>query len=171
MVAVLNTVGFRLADAPFHLGLGAASLVFLVYPLGSLSSVVSGRLADRLRPARRAAGRLRRRRRGRAAHPARLAARWSCSALGAAHRSASSPSTASRAAGSRPAPTPAASSTGQAASLYLFTYYVGSSVFGSLAGSAYDVTGWSGVVVLAVTLLLISAGCAHALRRTPALPC
>ena len=40
LVAVFNTLGFRLSDAPFHLGPGrAASLVFLVYPVGSLSSV------------------------------------------------------------------------------------------------------------------------------------
>ena len=32
LVAVFNTLGFRLSGAPFHLGLGAASLVFLVYP-------------------------------------------------------------------------------------------------------------------------------------------
>lgn len=33
-------------------------------------------------------------------------------------------------------------STGQAASLYLFTYYLGSSVFGSLGGRAWTVAGW-----------------------------
>jgi MFS transporter, YNFM family, putative membrane transport protein len=46
-VAVYNALGFRLTAAPFSLGLGAAGLVFLVYPVGSLSSVVAGRLADR----------------------------------------------------------------------------------------------------------------------------
>ena len=42
LVAVFNTLGFRLEAAPFHLGIGAASLVFLVYPLGTVSSAVSG---------------------------------------------------------------------------------------------------------------------------------
>ena len=39
---------------------------------------------------------------------------------------------------------------GQAASLYLFAYYLGSSVFGSLTGRAWTVGAWPGVVVLAV---------------------
>jgi hypothetical protein len=38
---------------------------------------------------------------------------------------------------------------GQAASLYSFWYYVGSSVGGTLAGRAWSDDGWSGVVVLA----------------------
>ena len=45
LIAVFNTLGFRLQGAPFHLGLGVASLVLLVYPLGSVSSAVFGRLA------------------------------------------------------------------------------------------------------------------------------
>ena len=45
---VFNTLGFRVAGAPFHLGLGAASLLFLVYPVGSLASTVAGRLSDRV---------------------------------------------------------------------------------------------------------------------------
>ena len=44
--------------------------------------------------------------------------------------------------------------TGQAASLYLFTYYLGSSVFGSLAGPAWTRAAWPGVVALAPVLLL-----------------
>ena len=46
-VAVYNALGFRLTSAPFDLGLGAAGLVFLVYPVGTLGSMVAGRLADR----------------------------------------------------------------------------------------------------------------------------
>ncbi len=46
-VAVYNALGFRLASAPFDLGPGAAGLVFLVYPIGTVSSTVAGRLADR----------------------------------------------------------------------------------------------------------------------------
>ena len=38
---------------------------------------------------------------------------------------------------------------GQAASLYSFWYYAGSSVGGTLAGRAWDGAGWPGVVVLA----------------------
>src|SRR3954447_2667064 len=46
-VAVFNALGFRLTSAPFDLGLGAAGLIFLVYPVGTLGSMLSGRLADR----------------------------------------------------------------------------------------------------------------------------
>lgn len=44
----------------------------------------------------------------------------------------------------------------QAASLYLFLYYVGSSVIGSLGGIFWERNGWSGVVAL-VSLLLAAA--------------
>ena len=56
-------------------------------------------------------------------------------------------------AGCPPARTPAGVATGQAASLYLFAFYLGSSVFGSLAGSAWTGAGWPGVVTLAVVLI------------------
>jgi YNFM family putative membrane transporter len=35
--------------------------------------------------------------------------------------------------------------TGQASSMYLFAFYLGSSVFGGLAGTAWTRAGWSGV--------------------------
>ena len=47
MVAMLNVITFRLEGPPFGLGLGAASLVFLVYPLGAASAAGFGRMADR----------------------------------------------------------------------------------------------------------------------------
>src|SRR3546814_19784067 len=45
---MLNALGFRLHAEPFGLSLGAISLIYLVYALGTGSSIVSGRLADRL---------------------------------------------------------------------------------------------------------------------------
>ena len=42
MIGMLNVVGFRLEGPAFGLGLGAASLVFLVYPLGSVAPPRSG---------------------------------------------------------------------------------------------------------------------------------
>src|SRR3546814_11992248 len=48
LVAMLNALGFRLHAEPFGLSLGAISLIYLVYALGTGSSTVSGRLADRL---------------------------------------------------------------------------------------------------------------------------
>jgi MFS transporter, YNFM family, putative membrane transport protein len=167
MVAVFNAIGFRLESAPFHLGLGAASLVFLVYPLGSLSSVLAGRAAD-------AYGR-------RAVLPVgvavavlgvvvTLAPSLPVLVIGlglfvigffAVHGVASGWVPARAHAG--------AVSTGQAASLYLFTYYLGSSVFGSLGGTAWAHLSWAGVVGLAAVLLVVSGLLGLSLRRTPIL--
>jgi YNFM family putative membrane transporter len=58
---------------------------------------------------------------------------------------------------------------GQAASLYLFAYYLGSSVFGSAAGHAWTSRGWHGVVVLAVALVAAALVLALAVRRSPSL--
>jgi YNFM family putative membrane transporter len=58
---------------------------------------------------------------------------------------------------------------GQAASLYLFAYYLGSSVFGSVTGRAWTVGGWPAVVLLASVLLVVSGLLALWLRRTPSL--
>ncbi|HET9172974.1 MAG TPA: MFS transporter [Actinospica sp.] len=167
LVAVFNTLGFRLAGAPFHLGLAAASLLFLVYPVGTLSSALFGRMADRL--GRRAVlpigcvlavgGTL-------LTIPAALPAVVLGLALlvggfFAVHGVASGWVPARAFAGG--------ASTAQAASLYLFTYYLGSSVFGSLAGSAWADAAWPGVVGLAALLLCIAGTLALRLRGTPAL--
>jgi YNFM family putative membrane transporter len=167
LVAVFNTVGFRLAGAPFHLGVGAASLVFLVYPIGSLSATGFGRWADR---------------RGRravlpvgcvlAAAGALLTLVPSLPALvlGLALLTAGFFAVHGLASGWVPARAHAGGvATGQAAALYLFTYYAGSSVFGSLAGPAWSGAGWPGVVALAVALLGVTGLLSLVLRRTPTL--
>jgi YNFM family putative membrane transporter len=58
---------------------------------------------------------------------------------------------------------------GQAASLYLFTYYLGSSVFGSLAGPAWTLGAWPAVAALALALLAASGLLAAWLRHIPSL--
>jgi YNFM family putative membrane transporter len=167
LTVLFNTVGFRLALSPFHLGLAAASLLFCVYPLGSVSSAVSGRLADRY-------GR-------RAVLPfgcavalfgvlLTLPASLPLLVVGLAlviggfftiHGVASSwvPARAHA----------AGLATAQAASLYLFTYYVGASVFGALGGRAWSSAGWSSVVLLAAGLVAVVGVLAVVLRRTPSL--
>jgi YNFM family putative membrane transporter len=166
-VAVYNAMGFRLTSVPFHLSLGAAGLVFLVYPVGSLSSAVAGRLADRF--SRRAvvpvgcvvtvAGVL-----------LTLVPSLPVIVVGLAvmtagffvvHGVASSWVPTRAHAGGVAA--------GQAAALYLFAYYLGSSVFGSLAGRAWSVGAWPGVVSLALLLVVAAALLAAWLRRTPSL--
>jgi YNFM family putative membrane transporter len=58
---------------------------------------------------------------------------------------------------------------GQAASLYLLAYYLGSSVFGTLSGVAWSRGGWDRVVTVVGVLFVAALGCAMALRRVPSL--
>ena len=166
-MAVLNPVGFRLAEAPFSLGVGAASLVFLVYPIGSVGSVVAGRLAEVL--GRRAvvpvgcalaiAGLL-------LTLPATLPSlvvglMVMTAGFFVVHGTASGWVTARAHAGGV--------ATGQASSLYVFAYYVGSSVFGTLAGHAWSWGAWPAVVGLSGGLLVVATLLALRLRSTPTL--
>lgn len=167
LVAVFNTMSFRLEDAPYHLGVGAASLVFLVYPLGTASSTYFGRLAD-------SRGR-------RAALPigcllavvgglTTLAAPLPVVVAGTGLLTAGFFAVHGVASGWVPARAHAGgTSSGQAASLYLVAYYLGSSVFGSVAGYAWSTYGWAGVVTLATVLFSAVGGLALLLRRTPSL--
>jgi YNFM family putative membrane transporter len=167
-VAVYNAIGFRLTGAPFLLGAGAAGAVFLVYPVGSLSSAVSGRLADRF--GRRsvlpfgclltAAGLL-----------LTLPDRLPLVIAGLAVLTAGFFCVHGLASGWVPVRAhlggvPAA----QAASFYLFAYYAGSSLFGSLSGAAWSLGSWPAVVLLAFAFVLVSGVLAGRLRRVPALP-
>ena len=166
-IAVFNALGFRLAAAPFHLGLGAASLMFLVYPLGSIGSTVGGRLADRV--GRRAVAPL-----GCLLAVAGVVLTLPSSlpwvVAGIALLTAGFFVVHGVASGWVPARAHAGGvATAQAASLYLFAYYAGSSVFGSLAGQAWSWSGWGGVVGLSAALLAVTGALTLLLRRTPAL--
>ncbi|WP_131196198.1 MFS transporter [Lichenihabitans psoromatis] len=54
----------------------------------------------------------------------------------------------------------------QASSLYLFSYYSGSSVIGSLGGLAWQHDGWLGVVLLGSIVLMIALAAALVLARS-----
>ncbi|WP_200952773.1 MULTISPECIES: MFS transporter [unclassified Nocardioides] len=165
LVAVFNALGFRLTSSPYHLSLGAISLLYLVYPLGTVSSSVSGALADRF-------GR-------RSVLPfgcllsvlgvlctllpslPAVVVGLACLTAGffVMHGLASS-WVAVRA-------HLAGASSSQAAAFYLCSYYVGSSVFGSLGGTAWSAGGWGGVGVLALVLLGVAGAAVARLCRTP----
>jgi YNFM family putative membrane transporter len=166
-VAVYNALGFRLTSAPFDLGLGAAGLVFLVYPIGTLGSMVAGRLADRF--SRRGvvpvgclitvAGVL-----------LTLAGSLPIVVLGLAVMTAGFFAVHGVASGWVPTRAHAGGvAAGQAASLYLFAYYLGASLFGSLTGRAWTVGAWPAVVQLASALVVVSGLLAVWLRHTPSL--
>jgi YNFM family putative membrane transporter len=53
----------------------------------------------------------------------------------------------------------------QASSMYLFAYYVGSSVVGSLGGVFWNFGGWSGVTWMTGLLLVVAIVIALQLRR------
>ncbi|WP_405890422.1 hypothetical protein OG612_00415 [Streptomyces sp. NBC_01527] len=57
-------------------------------------------------------------------------------------------------------------STGQAASFYLVSFYIGSSMFGNLGSTAWSHAGWPGVLALAGSLLTVASMLAWGLRRT-----
>lgn len=59
---------------------------------------------------------------------------------------------------------------GQALSLYLFSYYAGSSVVGTLGGFAYHAGGWNGVVLYMGVFLLLAMLVAMKLRTLPTTP-
>lgn len=163
-VAVYNATGFRLAAAPYGLGPGLASLVFVVYLMGSASSATAGRLADTY--GRRAVVPV-----GCLIALAGVAITLSgplpliivglavmTAGFFAVHGVASGWVAARAHTGG--------GGTGQAASFYLFAYYLGSSVFGGLAGTAWTHAAWPGVVVEAGTLFLITLVLALLLRRS-----
>lgn len=172
-VAAFNAMGFRLRDAPYNLSVGVAGLVFVVYAFGSWSSARAGRAAESHGPALVVLG-------GLALHLAGIAmvaARplWlvvvglSLTSIGffAAHGTASgwvAANAARRGLG-----------TGQAASLYLFAYYLGSSLAGTAAGWAWSADRWRGVSLLtgslvALAMVLVVLVARHGRRHPPVAP-
>ena len=159
-VTLFNYIGYRLLDAPWHLSQAVVGLLSVVYLTGSWSSPKAGALTSRL---------------GRG--PVMLGA-TAIMLLGllitafnslwlilpgmmlftagffAAH------AVASGWIGPR-----ARRARGQASSLYLFSYYVGSSVAGTLGGLFWHNFGWHGITLFISTLLLLALLVAWHLHR------
>ncbi|HWE90994.1 MAG TPA: MFS transporter, partial [Pseudonocardiaceae bacterium] len=151
-VTVYNYVGFRLLGPDFRLSTTVVGLVFVVYLAGSCSAASVGRLVDWL-------GRRR---------MLLLSAVFTVGGLAlllspnlglvilglvvvtagffAAH------SVASGWVGARSAALGV-----QGSALYLFCYYLGSSVGGSLGGIWYGLAGWSAVIAYTVLLIALAA--------------
>jgi YNFM family putative membrane transporter len=163
-VTVYNYLGFRLLAPPFGLPAALVGLVFLGYLAGTWASTGAGRLGDRWG----------RRRVLWAAVLVAVAGAWVTLpdllltvlagllvvtvGFFAAHSVASS--WVGRRASMLPAGSPAVAS-----SLYLFAYYLGSSVGGAAGGVAYDHGGWPAVVVYVTVLLAAALILSLALRR------
>lgn len=162
-VGVFNIMGFRLEAAPYGYSVGVVGLIFLVYALGSYSSAYAGKLAQKWGQ--------------RKVEPYAITV-MICGLLltlatpiwviimGLAIFTAGFFATHGVASGWVAARARAGvGATGQASSAYMFFYYLGSSIFGALAGTFWHWKAWPGVVLMAGMLLLAGLGVAFALKR------
>ncbi|WP_305093982.1 MFS transporter [Prescottella sp. R16] len=159
-VSAYNFLGFRLLAAPFSLPAAAVGLVFLLYLAGTWTSTAAGSAADRFGRPRVLLGAIVVMAVGLmvtlipvlpvvlvgmllftggffAAHA--VASGW-VGLLATEHRA-------------------------EASSMYLFAYYLGSSIAGACAGLAYAAGGWPATVVFVGALLVAAAASAATLRR------
>lgn len=160
-ISLYNYIGFRLLAAPYSLSQSVISLIFLVYFLGSLSSAMMGRLMQRF--GRRlvirgtifsmACGAL-----------LTLPDSLICIVVGVALFTCGFFGVHSIASGwvSRRA----TSYRAQATSLYLFSYYLGSSISGTLGGYFWMHADWPGVSSMICLLLIAALTCTELLNRS-----
>jgi len=161
-VTLFNYIGYRLLEPPYDLNMSLLGLLSVVYLSGTYSSTQAGLLADRLG-------------RHRVFWPAILLMLGGVlltllAPLGAilagmllfAFGFFAAHSLASSWVGRR-----ALEARGQASSLYLFSYYVGSSVAGTAGGFFWQHGGWNGVGLFIAVLLSLALGVALHLSRLP----
>lgn len=161
-VTMFNYIGYRLLMDPYHLSQATVGLLSVVYLTGSISSPKAGVLTSRF---------------GRG--PVLLVsiiimligilitslAPVSIIFIGMMLFSAgffAAHSVASSWIGRR-----ARRAKGQASSFYLFCYYVGSSIAGTLGGAFWNNLGWNGVVAFVSLMLLLALLVVHHLNRLP----
>ena len=163
-VTLFNYIGYRLLAAPYHMDQAFVGLLSVVYLSGIYSSAKIGSLADRL---------------------GRRKVLWGTIVLMLAGLAVTmlSPlplvilgmliftfgffgahSVASSWIGRR-----ATKAKGQASSLYLFSYYAGSSIAGTAGGMFWHLGGWNGIGLFIGGLLLVALLVALKLAKLPAL--
>ena len=148
-VTVYNYLGYRLSEQPFALASSIVGLLFLLYLVGTFTSIMAGRLADRTGRALVLGGALPITVIGLLVTvPQALAlvivgAGVFTGGFFAAHTVASGWVGAV-----------ASQDRAEASSLYLFSYYLGGSVAGGVGGVVYSVGGWPGTVAFVGILLL-----------------
>jgi YNFM family putative membrane transporter len=160
-ISLYNYIGFRLLAMPYSMSQSSISLIFLVYFWGSLSSAMMGRMIQRF--GRRFLIRLT----VLAMFSGTLltlaaplpwiisgVALFTCGFFGV-HTIASSW------VGRR-----ATTAKAQAASLYLFFYYLGSSISGTLGGVFWVQHGWTGIALMICLLLLLALLCAEIMSHS-----
>ena len=150
-VTLFNYIGYRLLEAPWHLSQAVVGLLSVVYLTGSWSSPKAGALTSRL---------------GRGPVMLGATAIMLLGLLVTAFNSLwlilpgmmlftagffAAHAVASGWIGPR-----ARRARGQASSLYLFSYYVGSSVAGTLGGLFWHNFGWSGITLFISVMLILA---------------
>jgi MFS transporter, YNFM family, putative membrane transport protein len=162
-VTLYNYAGFRLQEAPYRLSQSAVGALFLIYLVGTVSSAWFGKIASRRGASTTfpvpillfIAGILLTLLPGLLAFILGLA--LATGGFFGAHSIASS--WVSHRAGADRA---------TAASFYLFFYYMGSSILGSVGGLAWAGAGWPGIVAYTALLVLAGLGLSIHLRRVAA---
>jgi YNFM family putative membrane transporter len=161
-VAVYNVLGLRLTAAPYRMSVFEASLVFCVYPLGSVGSAVAGRLAERLgRPTIVLLGSLF----AVAGVAVSLASPLPVIVVGLAMITAGFFAAHGIASGWAASEGHRRGAASQASAFYLLAYYLGSSVFGELGTSLWESGRWTAVAIMVGVLLLIAATAGGAQAR------
>lgn len=157
-VTAYNYLSFRLVAPPFALSQAFAGSIFLVYLLGGPASAWFGRLGTRYGKARMMMS-------ATALMALGLAATATSSIAGSILAIAiftcgffGAHSIASGWVGRR-----AETARAAAASLYLFSYYAGSSLFGSLGGLFWAREGWPGIMIAVGALVAAAFGLATSL--------
>ena len=158
-VTLFNYIGYRLLDAPWHLSQAVVGLLSVVYLTGSWSSPKAGALTSRI---------------GRGPVMLGATAIMLLGLLVTAFNSLwlilpgmmlftagffAAHAVASGWIGPR-----ARRARGQASSLYLFSYYVGSSVAGTLGGLFWHNFGWGGITLFISALLILALAVAWRLH-------
>jgi len=161
-VCTYNYVGFRLGAPPFSYDQTSIGLIFTLYLIGAASSAIMGDLAARL---------------------GRRRVLWISLAIGVVGTLVTLPDHivtvvlgvalvtwsffGAHSIGSSWVPLRVNEGRAQAAALYLFFYYVGSSLNGWMGGLAYQRFGWNGVAALIGVLLGLALLAALKLARVP----
>jgi MFS transporter, YNFM family, putative membrane transport protein len=147
--AVYTVLGYRLAEAPFHLPEGVVGSIFLVYLVGTASSAAAGKLVARI--GRRGALYC-----GIAAVTAGLALTSADSLIAvlAGLVLITAGFFAGHAVASGAVSRTATSGRAQASALYLTAYYIGNSAGATLGAAAFHTSGWPGTVAVGLTVMV-----------------
>lgn len=163
-VTLYNYVTFRLLAPPYALSQSQVALIFLAYAIGAGGSSHSGAAAERFGRGRLLAGAL-----ATMAGGAVLTAVPTVLAIVAGVVVFTVGFFAAHAVASAWVGQRASKARAQAASLYLFCYYLGSSIAGTAGGVAWTLWAWNGVVILMLALVGVAATALWRLTRLPPL--